>query len=745
MPDFPSICRNCIAYCPVVVTVENGKAVKVAGDREAPLYDGYTCPKGRTLPEQLNHPRRLLRCLTRNASGELAPTASETVISEIAGRLQELLDRHGPQSIAVFNGTGNVTNPNGSAMARAWLQAIGSKMMFSVVSIDKPAANISVALHGNWNAGTHPFEQSDAWMIVGANPVIAKSNGAPLNNPGRRFKEAIERGMRLIVIDPRKTETAKRADVHLQAIPGEDPAILAGMIHIILAEGLHDAGFVAANAIGLSELREGAAAFTPEYVAVRSGIPADDLLKATRIFAGGRRGSVVCATGPSFSTNSNLSFYLALCINTLCGRWVRAGEEAPYPNVLLPSYVPKAQPYPPYPAIGDYPFRFGGLKENASGMPTAALADQILEEGSDQVRALICFGGNPMLSWPDQEKTERALRKLEMLVVMDHQPTATAKLADYIIPCPLALETACATTRIEALKYLGVARGFDRPWAQYAPKVVDPPSGSDLIEDWAFFFRLAQKMQLQLRWTTSYGMGPHQESEAEVTDLDMSRMPTNEALIELTCKNSRVPLSEVKSRPHGGVFDKSLRVEPRDNDCTAMLQLADPLMMEALARLKDDRRPDRGQQELLLMSRRINNAMNSVGQSIDTLMKGRIYTPAFMHPLDMSERNIAPDDIIAIRSKAGEILAQVESDDTLRPGTMSAVQGFAEAPDPRSGARRLVSTSVTRLVSMDEYDPITGIPRMSAIPVEVSGLPRQANSKSTSSRRIADIKPRGVV
>jgi anaerobic selenocysteine-containing dehydrogenase len=725
MPQFASMCRNCTAYCPIVVTVEDGRPIKVVGDREAPAFGGYTCPKGRELPAQHGHPDRVLDCRARDSAGAWHPVESGEAIGRIAARIDAIRLQHGPRSVAVYYGTGNVTNCNGSAMARAWMSAIGSRMMFSAMAIDKPAANVSLALHGNWHAGTHPFEVSDTWMIVGANPVIAKSNGAPFNNPGLRLKEAANAGMNLIVIDPRRTETSQRAKLHLRPLPGQDAAILAAMIRIIIAEQLYDADFVAGNARGLAELTEAVAPFTTAHAAARAGLAQEEIIAAARLFAAGTRGGVVCATGPSFSTDSNLTFYLGLCLNTLCGRWVRAGETAPYPNVLLPAFTPRAQPYAPYPAVGSFPMRVHGLHDAASGLPTAALADEILEPGEGQVRALIVMGGNPMLSWPDQRKVERALRSLDLLVVLDHQMTPTARMADYVFGIPLGLETAGSTTRIEALKYVGASRGYSFPWAQYTDKIVDAPPGSDLVEDAEFFFRLGQAMGLQLNWTNSYGFGPHVETPPQVTPLDMSRVPTTEELLELTCNQSRVPLADVRRHPHGHVFPIEVIVEPRASDCDALLELADETMMRDLARvacIASAPDPD----ELLLVSRRINTVMNSVGHGIAALGRGMDYAPAYLHPDDLGDRGLSAGDLVVLRSRSGEMIARVEGDDTLRRGIVAVIHGFDQAladDDPTARSR-----SVTALIDMSERDPISGIPRMSALPIRMEKYVPSAGS-----------------
>ena len=730
----PSFCRNCTAYCPILVTVEGGRATKVVGDRDAPAYEGYTCPKGRDLPAQHNHPDRLLTCMARQDDGRYAPLASATVLDDVAQRLQALVNRYGPRSVAVYYGTGAVTNPAGSAMARAWTGALGTDLLFSANTIDKPAANTSVAMHGNWHAGAQSFETSDTWLIVGANPVIAKSNGVPMNNPGQRLKEAVERGMKLIVIDPRRTETARRAHVHLQARPGEDATLLAGLIHIIISERLHDAAFIEENAEGFGALAAAVAAFTPGYVAEKADIPVAQLLEAARTFGRARRGGVICATGASFSTHSNLVYYLGLCLNTLCGRWARENDTAPNPNVLLPPFVPRAQPYAPYPVFANGRLHANGRRESAAGMPTAALAQDILLGGDDGIKALICLGGNPVLSWPDQAMTEAALKALDLFVVLDAQMTASAHLAHYVVAVPLSLETAGSTSRVEALKYVGVSRGFTIPWAQYTEKIVDPPPGSDLVEDAAFFFRLAQRMGLQLSWTNSAGYRSHVESPPVSVRFDMTREPSNEELIELTCANSRVPLDEVKKYPHGHVFEKAaVKVAARDPVCTARLQLGDPMMMADLGVvLRGGPTSAANKSTHLLISRRVNNVMNSVGHEVAARSDTDALTPAFLHSTELARLGLSAGDVIRVRSAHGEITARLQVDDALRADVVSVVHGFG---GPLSAGPAYVpgpGCSVTRLVGMDELDPITGLPRMSAIPVSIERSASNAPAPATA-------------
>jgi anaerobic selenocysteine-containing dehydrogenase len=717
----PTFCRNCSAFCPVVVTIEDGRAVKVIGDPASDVYEGYLCPKGRIMPEQHYDPSRLLRSLKRRPDGGFAPISSDQARGEIVEKLKTILKAYGPSAIAAYTGVGTLPNMYGPGMASALLRALGSPMNFWAATIDKPAEKVSVALHGNWHAGPHRFESSDAWIIVGANPVIAKSNGAPSNNPGVRLKKAQQRGMKIVVIDPRRTETSKRAHIHLQPIPGEDPSILAGIAHVIIAEGLIDQAFLDANADGFAALRDAVAPFTPDYVAERAGIAAEDLVEAARVFGRARRGSVVCSTGPSFSTRSNLTFYLALCLNTLCGRWTREGEIAPYPNVLLPAYRPRAQALGPYPVFGSRRLA-NGMRENASGMPSAGLADQILTDGEDQIRALFCIGGNPMRAWPDSRRTEAALRKLDLLVALDVTETPTTRLAHYVIAAPQALEIPSTTLLIEMGKYAGSGRGWHSAWAQYTPAIVAPPEGSDVISEHAFFFQVARDLGLQLEWINSFGFGPHAESPTEKIPLDMGRAPSLDEMIELSTRNAHVPLDVVKSFPHGNRFDLPMRVEGPDPERGDRLQVGDPTMMAELAEIRaEDYAGQRNARErpFYVVSRRTNIYNNSILSGLPSNVARMQYNPAHVHPSDLARLGLESGDIVRLRARHNSVLAVAEADESLRPGVIALSHGFGPTDLDPSADARCGGANVNILIDLDEPDPVSGIPRMSAIPVAV--------------------------
>jgi anaerobic selenocysteine-containing dehydrogenase len=548
-----AICRFCHSFCGIRVNVEDGRATKVIGDKHNPMYFGYTCVKGRQLPQQHYNPERVLHPMKRGKDGHSRIDA-ETALDEMADQLKQIIADHGPRAVALYSATYSFPYPAGVTMANAFMNAIGSRMSFSSGSIDQPGKPVAMALHGRWDAGPQPFSESDTWMLVGANPVVSKWGGIPQYNPAKRLHDALKRGMKMVVIDPRVTECAEKAHVHVQCKPGEDPTILAGIIKIIIDEELYDADFVENETTGFEDLKRIVEPYTVDYVAKRADVDPDILLEAARTFAGGERGMVTAGTGPNMAPRGTLMEYLVLVINTLCGRWMREGEQMPNPFVLLPEKRGKAQPQPKPPAWGyGEKLRVRNLSNNAGGLTAAALADEILLEGEGQVKALFSVGGNPMAAWPDQLKTYEAMKALDLNVSLDIKMSATAKLCDYVIGTKLGLEAPAITQPNEGVWGYGGSTGFPEPYAMYQGTVVEPPEGSQVLEEWEVFYGLAQRMGLQLTFAGQ--------------ELDMENKPTTDELYEMLCAGSRIPLSEVKKYPHGHIFsDESIRVLPRDED-----------------------------------------------------------------------------------------------------------------------------------------------------------------------------------
>ena len=725
-----SLCRFCHAGCGILVDVdeETGRPLRVEGDRANPGYHGYTCAKGRQLPAVHTHPDRLLHTQRRDASGGFEPIGSTQAMDEIAERIARIVDEHGPNAVAIYPGTYSGPHPASIPFSIGWLLALGSRMIFTSSTIDQPGKDIANALHGRWLAGSHVFDESDVWMLVGNNPLVSISGGIPNANPGRRLREAKARGMRLVVIDPRRTEVARFADVFLQPKPGEDPALLAAMLRVILDAGLYDRAFVEAEVTGFAALEAAVEPFTLHAAAARCGVPAADIERAARVFAEGERGCGVAGTGPNMSGHGNLTEYLLLALNTVCGRWRRAGEAVPNPGALLPPGQPIAQAEPARRAWGyGTKLRVRGFTLAACGLPTSALADEILLEGDGQIRALICIGSNPVAAWPDQLKTIDAMRALDLLVTLDPKMSATSKLAHYVVAPKLSLEVPGYSSSMETLEQTYVAMGYSEPYAQYSPAICAPPEGADVIEEWEFFYGLAQRMGLELKLYPIRPQTGMRRAPRDVIALDMERQPSTDDVLAMLAAGSRVPLDEIKRHPHGAIFDADpIRVAPKEPDCDARLEIGDATMLGELAAIAEAMHAGAPAQEearpFQLISRRVPNAYNSSGRDVAALTKGRGANPAFMHPDDLAALGLEPGTVVRIESDRAAIRGVVEPAPELRRGVVSMAHCYGDVPE-LDDALHEIGSNTGRLVSVErDYDPYSGIPRMSAIPVSVERM-----------------------
>jgi anaerobic selenocysteine-containing dehydrogenase len=480
---------------------------------------------------------------------------------------------------------------------------------------------------------------------------------------------------------------------------------------------------VAEETQGLDELRRAVDAFDPETVARRADIPVDDFVAATRMFATAGRGVAVAGTGPGMSSaRGTLLEYLILALNALCGRYLREGELVWNPGTLVEPVPRFAQASGPFPSFGFEPkLRVRGLGDTLVGPSTAAIADEILEPGEGQIRALISCGGNPLAAWPDQLKVREALETVELLVQFDPWMSSTAKIAHYVIAPTLSLEVPGMTNYVDMLPAYAPGYGLPKPWAQYTPAIVDPPEGSDVIPEWEFFYGLAQRMGLALEVRPVDFNGP----TGATMPIPMDVKPTADELLTLLTTKARIPLSEVKQFPNGAVFEEpSSVVLPKMEGWEARLDLANELMMHDLAEMSarpsgdiaswaGDGYPYR------LIGRRMNSRYNSGGMTAPRLQAQEPTNPAFMHPDDLAELGLRSGDIAEIGSERATILAVVAADATIRRGLVAMSHAWGDLEEYDEDVRE-IGGNTSRLIDVtDQWDPYSGQPIMSNIPVAV--------------------------
>ncbi len=703
MQTTTTFCRVCHASCPLEVDVEGNRVVAVRGVMDDPLFEGYTCIKGRQLPDQMADPNRLRAPMRRRPDGTFEVVTSTEALDGIATELKRIIETYGPRAVASYTGTGGYQNSVAVPSARAFHDGVGSVSFYTSVTIDQPAKGLAALRLGGWEAGYNSFTDSNVHMAIGYNPMVSSYGpigGLQGTNPFVIMRRRKAEGMQLIVVDPRRTELASFADIHLQIRPGQDSTLLAGMIRIVLEEGLQDHEFCERWMSQMGELHNAVEGFTLDLVAERCELAADDIVAATRLFAAGPRGTAGTGTGPNMAAHSSLSEHLVVVLNTILGRVNREGDLLENGLLLYPEAPHRAQVTAPRAPASGPPSRIRNLRGYRGEMPTATLAEEILTPGEGRIRALIVSGGNPAVAFPDHELTLRALDDLELLVVIDHRMTPTAEFADYVIAPTLSLERADVPHLMD--------RWFRAPYTNYTEPVVE--RDGDVLNEWEVFWELASRLGSELPYP---GGSP-----------DMTVRPTTDEIIDRCYAGSRMPLDEVRANKRQVHMDLRLVVQPAEDGATARFTPApDDLMAELAEVLAEPSSMFAGSDvsgyPFRLVSRRLKHVLNSTGTELPGLARRGTTNPAYMNPHDLTALGLTTGDIIEISSPRAVLHGVVEGADDVKRGVISMAHSWGGRSLTDEKVRDIGSPT-SRLVSVDVgHDPVTGMVVSSAIPVAV--------------------------
>ena len=455
----PSFCRICNAMCGILVTLEGDRVVRVRGDAEHPLSEGYTCPKGRALPAFHHDPRRLDRPTMGGRR-----VSWDAMLDDLAGRVRETLDLAGPNGVAMYLASGSAFDSAGRRTAERFLRVLGSQQKYTATTIDTPSKPLVAELVGGWSGLTPIWdhERSTMLVLIGSNPVVSHGHSNAIPSPLRRLRHHRARGGEVWVVDPRRTETARVADRHLVARPGSDWLVLAHVVRAVLpASGTEDDVALRARATGVAELRAALEPLRPDVTSAGTGIARDDLDDLVAAVRRHGRVSALTGTGVSMSRTANVAEWLLWALHVVTDSYDQPGGMWFNPGYLLQLdtrtlAVSDGTPGAGPPSRPELPRRF-------DEWPCAGLLTEI-EAGN--VRTLFVVGGNPATAFPDAMRTRAALAALDTLAVVDVLPTETTELATHVLPAVGALERADVPLLLDGYQ-LAVA-------TQFTPALVPP-------------------------------------------------------------------------------------------------------------------------------------------------------------------------------------------------------------------------------------------------------------------------------
>ena len=695
-------CNLCEAICGLEITHENGRVLSIVGDGQDPFSRGHICPKAVGLKDIYEDPDRLHRPLKRTATG-WEEISWDTALDEVAAGLRRQRDRHGPHTTAWYAGNPSVHNSGTQMAAPGFLRALGSRSLFSASSVDQLPHHFA-----SWQLYGHPLllpvpdlDRTDYWLILGGNPLI--SNGSLMTAPdvANRLKAIQARGGKVIVIDPRHSETAARADVHHFIRPGTDVFLLLAMTHVLYAENLVKPGRLAEFTDGIEELGAAVAEFSPESVSLITGIAPAEIRTLARELAGAERGVIYGRVGVSVQEFGGLCLWLINALNLLTGHLDEPGGymfATPALDILGKPGL--------YNKYDRYRSRVRQVPEFMGELPVACLAEEMSTPGEGQFKALVTSCGNPVLSTPNGTQLETALAGLDFMVSIDIYLNETTRHAHYILPPATGLETAHYDVSFHALAIRNTSR--------YSEPLFD--KGPDARYDWEIFEGLRQRLEAGDAYDT-----------AATPPLDNPETKLDLGLRYGAYGRAGLSIEKLRENPHGldlGALQSRLPAALRT--VNQRINLAAPLFLEDLSRARRvlAAAPVAAENQLLLISRRELRSNNSWMHNLPRLIKGRNRCTLQMNPADATARHLTEGQKVCVRSRVGAVELPVEITATLMPGVASMPHGYGHA---RPGTRLAVAhahagASINDLTDETRLDKLTGNAALSAVPVWVEGL-----------------------
>ncbi|HFD4268876.1 TPA: molybdopterin oxidoreductase family protein [Pseudomonas aeruginosa] len=690
-------CHLCEAICGLAIETESDEGGvprirSIKGDPQDSFSRGHVCPKAVALQDIQDDPDRLRQPLRRVGS-EWQPIGWDEAFALVASRLGEIRERHGNDAVAVYQGNPSVHNYGLMTHSNYFLGLLKTRNRFSATSVDQlPHHLVSQQMYGHGLLIPIPdIDHTDFMLVLGGNPLA--SNGSIMTVPDveKRLKALKARGGRLVVVDPRRSETAAIADRHLFIRPGQDAALLLGILNTLFEENLGRPTPLPVD--GLERVREAVAVFDAESMSVRCGVPAESIRQLARDFAAAERAVCYGRMGVSTQAFGTLCQWLVQLINLVTGNLDRVGGAlCTSPALDLVASTSGGH-------FDRWRSRVSGLPEYGGELPVAALAEEILGEGEGQVRALVTVAGNPVLSTPNGRRLEQALDGLEFMLSIDLYINETTRYADLILPPTAPLEHDHYDTTFNVFAVRNVTR--------FNEAVLPRPEGA--LHDWEIFVGLARAFAARNGLELKPTLEPQQ-----MIDLGLRAGAYGDR------SEHRLSLATLRQHPHGidlGPLRPNLA--PRLKTAGQRIQAAPPLFVDDLQRFAAQPLP--ASDQLLLIGRRHVRSNNSWMHNYHRLVKGKPRHQLLMHPRDLEGRGLVDGQRVRVRSRVGSVEVEVAASSEMMPGVVSLPHGWGHA---RPGvqlaiARAQAGASANDLTDERHLDLLSGNAALNGLPVEV--------------------------
>ncbi len=729
-----TFCRICESLCGLEVTIEDGKPVSIRPDGDHVATRGFACPKGLKQAALFDNPDRLT-CPMKRVGETYEPISWGQALSEIGAKTRLIAERDGAKSIGMYVGTAAGFGVLHPIFAQGFMMGLGSTTLYAPASQD--CANKFAASRQIYG---FPFLQpfpdvrnTECLIIVGANPVVSKWSFLQVPNPTKEIKDIIGRGGQVIVVDPRRTETAKLASAHHYIQPGSDVFFYLSFLHEVLAQGAVNEAVIAAHMTGFEELKALAADWPAERTTDVTGIAPDILRNLVSAYLAADGAALYSSTGVNMGGNGTLAFWLQEAINAISGNLDRKGGTLVAKGVYdFPKFAHKNGLL-----MSDERSRIGNFPKVNDAYPGGIMADEILTPGEGQLKALFVTGGNPLLTMPNAGRLRDAFEELELLVCLDIQMGETASKAHYVLPCTSPLE------RPDLPFIFPLMLGLQaKPYVQATKALVAPPG--EVRDEATIYAQLANAsgfplfgsglLQKLLNWLVRRGARKDSRGQPGLPQEGILSL-----LLRITGNGS---FGKLLKHPHGvarpdheeGSF-LGQRVLTEDGK----IHLAPDMFVQAaseLGQVLEGLKQEQG--ELRLITKRHVKTHNSWTHNIADFVKGRDgdTNHLYMHPNDAMERQLAAGDMVDVSTDVAVVRLPLALLEDLMPGTVAMPHGWGHqhnAGTKVASATKGVNVNALSADGADRLEAVSGMARLTGYIVQVakSEVPQRASWTGT--------------
>jgi len=735
-------CPLCEAMCGLEVTVEDGRVARIRPDDNDVWSRGYICPKGAALGDLHHDPDRLRAPLVRRDGG-FVEVGWDEAFAEIENKLRPVLESDGLDAVTTYIGNPTAHNYSLSRYVAAFIPMSGIPRLYSAGTVDQWPKNVTSALMygGMWTISTPDVDRTDFLMIMGANPHASQGSLLACPDVMGRIRDIRERGGKVVVIDPRRTGTAERADEWVPIRPGTDAALMLAWAHVLFEEDLVTPGRLADFTSGIDRVRELVAEFSPEAVAACCGIPADTIRRLARELAAAPRAAVYGRIGTCTQEFGTLASWLVDVLNILTGNLDREGGSM-FSNPISWSLTTLTPPeFADGFEFGRFHSRVRGAPEVLGQFPVSCLAEDIAAPGDGRIRALITIAGNPVISAPESSRLDEALTRLDCMICVDNWLNETTRHADVILPGHGVFEQ----PHYDELIWAWAVRNAGK----YSPPVFATDPGRPA--EWEILLKLAAMLQGakvdeidvgvldDLFFAGLVGVVSGDE-RSRIAGRDANEIVAAsdgtgpDRLLDFTIRTgpwgdcygeNPDGLTLARMKEHRDGIDMG-PLEPRLPDLlrtpSGKIELAPDYVVGDVARLQQ--RLGRKDDGLVLVSRRHLRSNNSWMHNVGQLMTGKDRCTLLVHPADAAPRELVNGGRARVASEAGSIVATVEVSDEMMPGVVCLPHGWGHDKD---GAKLAVASQHAGVCNNviapgGLVDVPSGNAVVNGIPVQVAGV-----------------------